>query len=66
MRLPSSSQVAIAESGWLTCSPTASRDECRQIMGELTADAVDAGMYDTLAADDAEALREARQRPAAG
>lgn len=42
------------------------RDERRQILGELTADAVDAGMYDTPAADYAEALREARRRPAAG
>jgi len=42
------------------------RDERRQILGELTADAVDASLYDTPAADHAEALRAARRRPAVG
>ena len=41
------------------------RDERRQILGALTSDAVNAGLYETPAADYAEALRAARRRPGA-
>ena len=65
---PSSSQVDIAEVRLADelAYRDRRRDERRQILGELTADAVDAGLYDAPAADYAEALRAARRRPAAG